>query len=834
MKDSGRIDDYSRRLVPWLLKHRRAVLLTTLLIAVVGVVGAVQLYRDLRSGVEELLPENAMSVRAARIVSPKMHSQNRLSIIMRGSDPDAIERFADDLNARLKALPPTLVDSVEYRVDDQDKFGRQFGLLYLDTPDLLSIRDKLSARIAWEREHANPLRLDMEDDRPAPAVDFKELETKYGDRLKGAVEFRKGYYQTPAGNILVMHVRPPETSTGMGANGLVVDAVKKEIAALNPSSYDPKLEIGYSGEVIELVEEQAALMADLASSTVIVLVFVLGSLWLYFRRWGAIAAVFGPLLAACSVTFGVAYLMVGHLNANTAFLGSIVIGNGINVGIIYVARYMEERRARQPVDEALRVAWATTLPATFVAAFGAGLAYLSLATTDFRGFSQFGAIGAVGMALCWLTVYLVLPPMMSVIEGWRPISPGRPLRPGHGVGRLTDLVERHPSFFRGVSIALVGVFIFGVATYKGDVIEYQLTALRSKMSAKTGAQYWSKVGDEVFRQYLTPVVLWGETPGDLDRTLKALDAQRKAEGSNDPFRDIQSLSTLIPANQDRKIPIITEIRDMLTDGRMKKIAPDMRKSVERIRPTGDIVPVTLENLPAAVRRAMVEKDGTTGRVALCFPNAPNGLDLHDADKLKSFIERAIGTANSKVLILSPMILLADIGQAIWHDGPQATLLAFVLVCILVVFVMRRVKSSLLVIGALVMGLVGLVGIAALANIRVNFMNFVVLPITFGIGVDYAVNIVQRYRREGIQALGRILHETGGAVALCSATTVIGYGSLMVADNKALSGFGMLAAIGEITCLSTALLLMPAWLFPRRPASSAESAVETSEPITGAS
>ena len=54
-----------------------------------------------------------------------------------------------------------------------------------------------------------------------------------------------------------------------------------------------------------------------------------------------------------------------------------------------------------------------------------------------------------------------------------------------------------------------------------------------------------------------------------------------------------------------------------------------------------------------------------------------------------------------------------------------------------------------------------------------------------------------------------------AVALCSATTVIGYGSLMVADSQALSGFGMLAAIGEVTCLSTALFLLPAWLFPRK-------------------
>jgi predicted RND superfamily exporter protein len=96
-------------------------------------------------------------------------------------------------------------------------------------------------------------------------------------------------------------------------------------------------------------------------------------------------------------------------------------------------------------------------------------------------------------------------------------------------------------------------------------------------------------------------------------------------------------------------------------------------------------------------------------------------------------------------------------------------------------------------------------------VRGNFLNFVVLPITFGIGVDYAVNIVQRQRQEPGASIVRLLRETGGAVALCSATTVIGYGSLLVADNQALAGFGLLAALGEVTCLLAALVVLPAWL-----------------------
>jgi predicted RND superfamily exporter protein len=169
--------------------------------------------------------------------------------------------------------------------------------------------------------------------------------------------------------------------------------------------------------------------------------------------------------------------------------------------------------------------------------------------------------------------------------------------------------------------------------------------------------------------------------------------------------------------------------------------------------------------------------------------------------------------------VSTLLLISDIDDVIFHDAPRATLLALSLVCGLVLVVLRRLRASITVMGTLLVGVAMLVGAAAAAGVRMNFLNFVVLPITFGIGVDYAVNIVHRWQHERRLggSLGRVLRETGSAVALCSATTIIGYASLMVADSQALAGFGLLAALGEVTCLFSALFVLPAWLLRRMPA-----------------
>ena len=45
--------------------------------------------------------------------------------------------------------------------------------------------------------------------------------------------------------------------------------------------------------------------------------------------------------------------------------------------------------------------------------------------------------------------------------------------------------------------------------------------------------------------------------------------------------------------------------------------------------------------------------------------------------------------------------------------------------------------------------------------------------------------------------------------VCSLTTIIGYGSLLVSENLAIRGFGTAALIGEVTCLTAALVVVPA-------------------------
>ncbi|MBE7453068.1 MAG: hypothetical protein HS111_30600 [Kofleriaceae bacterium] len=55
----------------------------------------------------------------------------------------------------------------------------------------------------------------------------------------------------------------------------------------------------------------------------------------------------------------------------------------------------------------------------------------------------------------------------------------------------------------------------------------------------------------------------------------------------------------------------------------------------------------------------------------------------------------------------------------------------------------------------------------------------------------------------------MLRSAGASVFVCSLTTMIGYGSLLVSENLAIRSFGIASLIGEVACVTSALIVVPA-------------------------
>lgn len=811
----------SRRWVVFADRHRHALLALCALASALGLWGTVRLYADLRPDLSELLPASSRSARDLATVSARVGGFAEATVVLHGADPLTLALFADDLAERLEAAPGGLVRWVEYRVDEVTDFYRPRVLLFPEKAELLRLRDVLTARLAWERAAAAGAA-----SGPAPDVEAL-LDGLASDRQDLLGRFPDGYI---AGK--VPGRKPGETMDALamlvrlggdpGDYGRVVALdrlVKRTVEELDPRKVAPGLQVAYGGYVASNIMEHAALAEDLVWATLLVVLAVAAVIAFYNRTWRAVPAIGLPLFAGTFVTFGVAELLVGHLNSNTAFLGSIVIGNGINVGIVFFARYLEERRRGAAPLEAMVTAVETTWLATLTAALSAGVAYGSLLSTDFRGFNQFGLIGGVGMSLSWLFAYLMVPPLTLAWERVQPlVRPGeRPARPlfTHVVSLVVD---RSPRVTTLAAVALSLASVWSVVHFLRDPIEYDFRKLRDQAAlAEGGPAWWDARVDALFGQHLTPTVLLARDEAEAREVGRRLEAHRRATPGS-TIGSVLSVAAFVPEGQAEKLPVIRQLRALATAGNLSFLAPEKQLLVKAVLPPEDLAPFGAADLPPALRRQITEVDGRLGTPVLVYPAV--GMDVWNGRDLLRFAEelRAIPLPRADLPTASSMLVFADVLTAIQRDGPRATLLSFLGVALLVLLAfglggrsVRALGDAGWVLAALGVGVLWFGGLAGALHLRLNMLNFIALPITFGIGVDYAVNVFQRRRLDHTASIADCVRTTGGAVTLCSLTTVIGYSSLLIARNQALNSFGLLADLGEVACLAAALVALPAVL-----------------------
>jgi predicted RND superfamily exporter protein len=775
----------------------------------------VVLYTHLRTELEELLPRDAPSVKAIAELRARLAGVQHLGIVVdagTAANLPAAEHLVDDLAERVRAYPPGLVSDVRTDRTEERKFLEAHAPLYVDLDDLRTVRGRLEARRDWEVARETGALLDT--DEPAPPVDFSDLRAKYQARLGDAAS-RTDRFSSPELHLSLMLVETSSFDTGRTRGAELLSRVKNDLASLGgPDAYARGMRVGYAGDIAIGVEETSALREDLSLASVLVVLAVGLVIVLYYRWWLSGIVLVAPLAIATVCAFAVASLPpfgITKLNSNTAFLGAIIIGNGINFGIVLLARYVEERRAGAAMDEAMATAVGGAHRGTLAAALAAGVSYASLVLTDFRGFRQFGVIGGLGMVLSWVLAFLLVPSLCI----WLDRGTLSASRRSSSLASLAGLTSRWAMPVALVAVALTSLAMLRVGRFDGSQIESDFSRLRRADTWTNGEGYWGRKMEAVLGTYLTPIVLLTD---DVDTSRKVATRLREAVRTS-PLdalvATVRTIDDVVPGRQAEKIAEAEAIRETLTPKLRSLLTIEERRAIERWLGSGATSPVAVGDVPRSLTVGLRERDGSVGKTVLVFPRPSRAL--WNGPTIAAFVGALRAAARveppaSSARVAGALPLSADILERVRHDGPLATAAAFVGVAIVVVLLLRQRPGSMaLVLVALGTGVVWTAGLAMALGIRLNFANFIAFPITFGIGVDYSVNIMVRHGDDGGRDLSHAVATTGGAVALCSATTVLGYASLLMAQNRALMLFGLLAVLGECCCLVTALVALPAWV-----------------------
>jgi predicted RND superfamily exporter protein len=827
-------------------RHPLIVLFLALCVLAVSWSFALRVLLNPHTDLRELLPRDSPGLKAFEHQLGRVGGGASLIVVAESPDKSANERFADDLAKRLDALiaeqkasgKKPLVAYVESGTKDVHAFFESNKWLYADKDDLESAYDTLDFQIAVRSGLVPDL---GDDDAPAapaaghapalkkgeqPALGLDDYRTRWEARAREHDDFPSGYFETADGTMIGLRV--VSFTTGMGDSGddTLLAHMDGLVRDLNPTSYEPSMKVGFAGDIPNAAAEKQSIVSQAAWASGFAFIAVLaGLVWFFRSAWSLIVIAF-PALLGIGAAYAFAYFRFGYVNTTGMFLGAIVLGNGVNYPIVLLSRYREFRARGQEPEDARREAVQNALRAELVGACVAAIAYGSLTVTDFRGFNQFGWIGFVGMMLVWIAMIPCVPALIVVIE-WIQTrlppalrDPPPRIRADGGRGPVSQALaratEKAPYAFVGLALAITAVAAWKAPAFLRDPWEYDFERLGSRGSKQGGAGEWSNKADKVFGGKTN--VAGALTLADTPEQVPLLKAQILANDEADPqgrlIADVATVADLMPGSaqeQKEKLEVLDRIRDRLTPAVIESLPADERPRVEELKPPESLRVLEPKDLPPLLRRRFAENDGRVGTVFYVkYRNdvmLSNGLNLLRIAKSTDNVRLPDGVV---VQTASRATIFAEMLRSMEKDGRRASLVSLTAVAFVVIVATRNLRGALAVMAALLMGVTWLVGGAAIFGEKLNYVNFVTLPITFGIGCEYPFNVYDRSRLLGGDVSAAV-RRVGGAVALCSYTTIVGYGSLIFADFQALQSFGRLAVSGEVACLTGALLFLPALL-----------------------
>ena len=817
---------------------------------------------ELRSDFLELLPRDSPGFKAFEHQLGRVGGGATLVVVVESPDRKSNELFIDKLAERIDAeakARPGLVAYVETGTKDVRQFYQDNKWLYAELKELEDADRDLDNQIAIKSGLVEDLDA---PDEPAPtqtadagsggkaaagttsgthsdggapdggkvekksALGLEEHKERWDKQAKKHDDFPTGYFTTEKGTMHALRIVSTSSGTGDAGGDKLLDRLKIIVAELSKSGFHPETRVGFAGDIPNAVAEKESLVSEAALATGVAMVLILGGISFFYRSPWAIPLVGFPPLFGVGCAYAFATWKYGFVNSSGAFLGAIILGNGVNYPIVLYSRYREFRARGMEPDEARREAVWNAFRAELVGASVAAIAYGSLTITRFRGFSQFGVIGFVGMLLVWISMIPCVPAMIVLIERLQERLPlafrqAAPRLEGDGSRGLAsrvlgDMTARYPWVFVGIAIVASGVSLVKVPTFLTDPWEYNFAKLGSRASSHGGgAGEWSNKAEEVFggKMNVAGALMLADAPEQTPLLAKKILANDAADPQGSLIAEVSTVDDLLPGDvelQKKKLEVLTRIRERLTPRVLHDLEDDERTRVLDMKPPEELRILAAKDLPPLLRRRFQENNGTVGTVFYVKYRNISLSDGHNLLRIANSTDNVELPDGNRVLTASRSTIFAEMIRSMERDGPLATGASFIAVAFVVVFATSNRRGTIAVLASLILGVLWMLGWASWTGEKLNFLNFIALPITFGIGSEYPFNIYDRSRLLGGDVTKAVKLHTG-AVALCSYTTVIGYGSLVLADNQALQSFGRLSIVGELSCLYAALLFLPSLL-----------------------
>lgn len=593
-------------------------------------------------------------------------------------------------------------------------------------------------------------------------------------------EMYRGYLVSEDAKATLIICRFSDTADKIKTASQLKDIVKKA---------NVKEKVYFGGLPYQLTEINEIIQKDLKKLVPFILLLILITLYLSYR---SLRGVVLPLLSVSISTIwtlGVMSLLKVPLTAISDIIPVVLIAVGSAYSIHVISKFNEEvvsntdriRQSRKALSEIILpvlLAGVTTIAGFISFIFGSYLTMIA----EFGLFSSLGIFFALVVALTFVPSVLSYLPVKktTILEE---VAPRK-----SGMGKFMDKIGGW--ILKNEKIIIISAIIISIISIVGiprierkvDLLDYFKPGATVRMTEEMMEE---KFGGSVPIQFLVSGDI--QDPAVLKKMKAVEDFLKKQENVYNP----KSVADLIE-----------EMSDAMGEG---KLIPESKDMVSNLW-------FMLEG--EEVMSQLVNQEKTEAVIQATITNVNTEVISNLVEKVENFI-KPLNNENFSIEQTGITSIYLRLDKSITGSQIQSMIIALVLVFISLYFLMKSFTGAVIGMSSIGITLLVVFGIMGYSGIPLDIATVLVGSISIGIGIDYSIHFISRFRsdfnKSGIEidALDSTLETTGEAIMINVVTVMLGFLVLLFADLVPLQRFGLLVAITMIVSGVTAITVLPA-------------------------
>ncbi len=514
--------------------------------------------------------------------------------------------------------------------------------------------------------------------------------------------------------------------------------------------------------------------------------------------------------------------LIGPPSSLTAMVPVIIISLTVDYAIQAISHYREQRIAGLPVMQAVRTGLRNVTVPLMLAAVTTIVSLLATLFSPIGVIGDFGIVAGLGVGLSLIVMLTLIPAGRTIIDRRREsrdtLKPARPMSNAlPGISQMAEhlgvWVTRWPAPFLVVIIAITVVMGFAARDLKSefsikDILPRGGSVIEDMNTLEAAVGGSTEVATVLVQAEIT-----------ASRTL--LNLHDLTTGFEDEQRRPQAAGGQITGSYEELV------RDWTHDSGEPgdKYDPELAALFDEASPGVELDPVLMQQfVDKLIAREpelmwlLVNDPAGVDTMLLHFPTYTH--EPEQTRNLQGEIEALWFGEDDTITALSESIVAVAVTDQITagQTASIGTTVAAALGILSIFFwvTLRQPALGIVAVAPIVLVLICVLGTMALLDIPYTLVTSIITALSIGIGVDYTIHVIHRYREEFAhlrnpeQAAIRTLSTTGSALLGSALTTAFGFGVLIASPLQASAQFGITATITIVySLIVSALVVLPA-------------------------